>query len=496
MADAIDSKSVARKGVGVRVPPPAPTLSTTYKSGWRIDYGLITVASVKARSRHAESSARTAAPKFKPVLVRVAGIEARIYTNPVRTGGKVYPSFLCKWPDPVAGRQAVKRFASLKEARDHAEEKCRLIANGQASAATITNEDFARFGEAQQVLRPLGTEVHLAARAYAEALRELPEGTTLIEAVRYFAARHPSAGARKLVPEVVEEYISDRLSAGVSDIHERDLRVRLGRFGEAFQVPITSLTPALVNDYLKALTNVMTGKPASNRTRANHRALIVSLFNFARMQRYVSRDHAEEIAEVPKPKFLSGQVEVYTAAEFSRLLLAADEDLRPALAIAGLAGLRVAEISRLDWRDVKLTERVIVVGDRIAKTASRRVVPICDALASWLAPSAREFGPVSPAEGEARGVGEALINRWYRLASRAKVTWKRNALRHSFGSYRLAVTADFARVAAEMGNSPAIIHQHYKSLVTEAEGRAWFAVTTPNAGHIAPVLVMAHPIAD
>jgi hypothetical protein len=73
-------------------------------------------------------------------------------------------------------------------------------------------------------------------------------------------------------------------------------------------------------------------------------------------------------------------------------------------------------------------------------------------------------------------VGEALINRCARLSVRARVAWKRNALRHSFGSYRLAVTADLARVSAEMGNSPAIINEHYRALVTEAEGRAWFAL--------------------
>lgn len=448
---------------------------------------------MNARAIRSRPPGNPAGSKSKVVLVRVAGIEARIYSNPTRIKGQVYPSFLCKWPDPVNGRQAVKRFASLSDAKTHAEEKCRQIANGQASAATITNDDAARFGEARELLKPLKIEIHVAARAYVEAVKELPPGSTLIEAVRYFAARHPSAGARKLVPEVVEEFIRDRKAAGVSDIHQRDLQVRLGRFGEAFQVPITSVTPATVNDYLKTLTNALNGRPAANRTRANHRALIVSLFNFARMQRYVSRDHADEIAEVPKPKFHSGNVEVYTPAEFLQLLMVAEEGLRPALALAGLAGLRVAEISRLDWRDVKLAERVIIVGDRIAKTASRRVVPICDALAAWLAPAAQKFGPISPAEGEARGVGEALINRWARLSNRAKVNWKRNALRHSFGSYRLAITADFARVAAEMGNSPAIIHQHYKSLVTEAEGRAWFSVLPPNSSQEAVVHPMATP---
>lgn len=88
------------------------------------------------------------------------------------------------------------------------------------------------------------------------------------------------------------------------------------------------------------------------------------------------------------------------------------------------------------------------------------------------------------------GVGEALINRWARLAVRAKIKWKRNALRHSFGSYRPAVTADLARVSAEMGNSPAIINEHYRALVTEAEGKAWFGILPALAAAGADVVPM------
>lgn len=428
---------------------------------------------------NALASSKSSATKAtrKPVVIRVAGIEARIYSNPLRIkGGSTYDSFLVRSPDPLTGRQATKRFSDLRDAKDFATERCRLIANGQASAASLTNEDAARYGEACELLRPLGVEIHVAARAYADAVKLLPADTTLADAVRYFVQRHPSSGARKLVPEVVAELIRDRTAAGVSDIHLRDLRIRLGRFGDAFQVPITSVTAGMVNDYLKTLTNALNGRPASPRGRANYRALIICLFNFARLQKYVSRDHAAEIAEVPVPKFRHGKVQVFHPDEFRRLLDAAGDDLRPVLALGGFAGLRVAELSRLDWRDVKLAERVIVVGDRIAKTASRRVVPICDALMEWLTPYAKPFGSVSPTESESRGVGEALIGRWARLAVRAKITWKRNALRHSFGSYRLAITADLARVAAEMGNSPAIINEHYRALVTEAEGKAWFAL--------------------
>ena len=58
--------------------------------------------------------------------------------------------------------------------------------------------------------------------------------------------------------------------------------------------------------------------------------------------------------------------------------------------------------------------------------------------------------------------------------------WKRNALLHSFRSYRLAVTHDAVRTALEAGNSPTIIFRYYRELVIENEAKAWFGVMPPS----------------
>lgn len=62
------------------------------------------------------------------------------------------------------------------------------------------------------------------------------------------------------------------------------------------------------------------------------------------------------------------------------------------------------------------------------------------------------------------------------LARDAKVTWKRNGLRHSFCSYRMAVTESADKVAFEAGNSPAMLFKHYRELVTRELGEAWFGI--------------------
>ena len=136
-------------------------------------------------------------------------------------------------------------------------------------------------------------------------------------------------------------------------------------------------------------------------------------------------DDLTRVKETPKP------IAIYTPAEMARLLAHAPEDTLPFLAIGAFAGLRHAEILRLDWSEVDLAGGLIEVKATKAKTASRRLVPIAANLQQWLAPRHQELGRVVPVD--------QMSERLAGLAKRPGVdlTWKRNALRHSFISYRV-----------------------------------------------------------
>jgi hypothetical protein len=87
-------------------------------------------------------------------------------------------------------------------------------------------------------------------------------------------------------------------------------------------------------------------------------------------------------------------------------------------------------------------------------------------------------GGVNPCENDP--LGNALGNRFERAAARAKVKWRRNGFRHSYISYRVAITKDIPATALECGNSPQIIFSNYRALATEAEAKAWFAILPTN----------------
>ena len=60
-----------------------------------------------------------------------------------------------------------------------------------------------------------------------------------------------------------------------------------------------------------------------------------------------------------------------------------------------------------------------------------------------------------------------------------EVKYKRNALRHSFGSYRMETRKNAGQVALEMGNSAAIVMKHYFDIV---EARASSRTSAPLRG--------------
>jgi integrase len=315
---------------------------------------------------------------------------------------------------------------------------------------------------------------------YATARASLPSGVTLTETAQFYKQKHPSNMPRKAVAEVVAEFIADRRSAGCSAVHIHDLETRLGQFSKAFVLPIIAVSAPLVQQWIYGMKNQKTKQATAGRTKENMLRQIVSLFNFARRQKYVPAELALELSEISTPRKQHAPIGIYTPDEMRAMLAEADAAIVPALAIAAFAGLRLAEVSRLDWCEVRLSEKLIVVGAENAKTAARRLVPIGDNLAVWLAPYSKGFGPVNPCQEKLRGnVGHALGLRCERAAARAKVAWKRNGFRHSYISYRVAMLKDVPAVALECGNSPQVIFSNYRALATDAEAKAWFSIQPP-----------------
>jgi integrase len=405
-------------------------------------------------------------------VVKRGSFTAKIYRLSKTVKGTRYEVFRLGYYDP-SGKRVLKDFGDLGGARQAAQDAAGSFGLGRPDALSFTPEERRDFEAAMSLLSPLGLTAYTGAVALTQALAALPPGTELLAAVQDFARRHPANAPKVTVSQAVDDFLEDRRRAKASEAYLSKLESHLRRFSQAFTGTLSSVTGPSVGEWMRSLATGQT--KLSNRTLANHTGSVVTLFKFARSRGWIGRDLADEISEVPTPKAEAlGEVGTFSAAELQRLLEAAPDDIRATLAVAALAGLRTEEVHRLDWSAVKLPQGVIIVGADRAKTGSRRVVPICPALASWLAPLVRPAGPVDPSP-----TSKATTHRWRRIGEKVSVPWRHNALRHSFISYRLAVVHDPAKVAFEAGNSPAMVHRHYKALTTQAAGEAWFAVTPP-----------------
>lgn len=356
-------------------------------------------------------------------------------------------------------------FATFEAAKARAEAVAGSLLRGDATAAGFTGTERARFAAILDLLGSTGVSAEIAAAQFAEAHRILG-GRSVVDAAREFARRHRLDLPAIPVKTAVTTFIADREKAGASSRYLKDLRSRLlHHFAEDLKVDLGQLSHEVVRQWLEQ----QKGGP---RHFNNNLAAVRTLLRFCSARGWLPRD-VDFLEGITKRKAIDGAIEIWNPDEISALLRGCAPRAIPLMAISAFAGLRNAEVVRLDWREVHLGEQFIEVPTAKAKTASRRLAPCPPNLVEWLRPHAKAEGSVWPqhimtSHGDFR-----------RAAAHAGLKWRENALRHSFISYRLVEINDVARVALESGNSPQMIFRHYRELVRPAEAARWFSIVPP-----------------
>jgi len=311
--------------------------------------------------------------------------------------------------------------------------------------------------------------IHMSEQLRVEAVtcegRLQAHGKTLTEATEHFLNHLAAIQRSCTIRGLITEFEVAKKQDGVSESYLKDIKHRLGIFEEYFGNRVAAeIQPNEIDDWLRGLK-------IAGQTRNNFRTVLHTLFGFAMMRGYSTDNPTAKIA---KAKVIRGAPPVFTPEQMQILLEKSPQDFIPYLAIGGFAGLRSAEIERLDWPEIDLGRRLIHVKAEKAKTAQRRLVPISENLAAWLAPYAKMQGAV------ARNV---RISR-KKTCEAAGIKWSPNGLRHSFGSYRLAHGNDAAATAAELGHSSAVmLYKHYRELVQPEIAALWWRIMPPADYH-------------
>lgn len=294
-----------------------------------------------------------ASPEAKrPLHVKRGNVTVKLYAGQNRVGTKLYPQFTLVYYE--SGHRIKRRFSELSKAKREAEFVAAKLGNGEGDVLRLTSTDRTIYLQALEHLEPLSVPLNLAVLEYASAVRALPEGSTLKEAVDFFRKRNSALIARRTVQQVAEEMLAAKRAANLSEVYLKDLKTRLSRFASDFQINIGSVSGPMLQAWLD-------GMKASGRTKSNCLRIVGALFRFAIKRKYLPKEALEEVEAVQQAKEDNADIKILTPAEMSELLAAARPEMVPWLAIAGFAGLRSAELQRLDWSEINLAERHIEI---------------------------------------------------------------------------------------------------------------------------------------
>jgi len=261
---------------------------------------------------------------------------------------------------------------------------------------------------------------------------------------------------------VINECLIAKRNANRRDCYVRELRRFFGKFSEGRENrSIASIGPAEIELFFKQ-------QGFSRHTQATAINRLSTLFAFATRRGYIVHnplDRLERITIERKPPRIFSPTEARQMLAIARVKEVA---LLGYLVLGLFAGIRPAEIDRLEWCDVDQVRKLIRIDAAASKIRRRRIVPICETLAAWLGVVANRSGRISPNQKQ---------RRLQRLAVRMGAeTWDRNILRHSCSSYLLALHQDSGKIAHWLGNSPGVLLRHYHELVSPEDATAFWSI--------------------
>ena len=376
------------------------------------------------------------------------------------------------------GQRKLVWRSTLADARRAAKAATEKISEGQAEVLNLKSADAHAIIRARAFIKgkegetKIEKEIDELVGEICEIRRMLGGRATPLEVTRDWLRRNAVELPKITVADAVKEIKKQAETDGKSDLRRKQLANVLDRFAENFNLEVQTLTPKLIAEYLTALE-------LAERTRRNHRDVIGFFNRWLVLRGYLAKgtDWLEGVQNYAARKL--GQISTYTADEMQRLIAAADKRILPMIVIGGFAGLRHAEIARLEWQDIDLEEGFIEVKAENAKTDTRRIVPLKPNLKAFLKKLAKKSGKVVSVVNTTKQLLKTASDTADAENEIEAMEWKHNALRHTYISARVAESGDVPRVADEAGNSPQIIRTNYLKRLRPAAAAEWFAIAPP-----------------
>jgi integrase len=339
------------------------------------------------------------------------------------------------------------------------------------------------------------TKEEIADAETALAMRaERPElkNRSLAWCVRFALDNYQEVSKEVTMKDALADFISERTANGDRPLTIRSLKQRVGSIDENKLV-----SAVLEADVDKAISKPGRGPVARN----NERRALLQFFNWAAKKKYCANN---PVAGIEPIKHDQEEPQILPLDKVRALLSAAssykDGAVLPYVALSLFAGIRPAELSRLTWANIKMERGIVAIDSKAAKLRARRIIEMAPNLVDWLLPHAVKSKPIigknwrkdldrvkelagvvtretakSETKVPKKKKGRIVQARryWKKLIP---VCWCPDILRHTAISNHFAHFKHEGQTAAWAGNSPDMIHRHYKGLVDEADAKEFWNI--------------------
>jgi integrase len=345
----------------------------------------------------------------------------------------------------VEGKRKRRNFATKVDAEAFAELSRVLKANEGTSALALPQAVRLDATKANQILAPHGISILEAARHYEKHVLAYKTAPPVKDIVEIYIT---DCKQRNLRPRTIED-VEDRLRMFSADFGERRLS-------------------EVTLDELKEWIN---DENWEMQTRINYLTKLSQLYRFA-LRRPVKWVDSNLTELIDRPAVEDTEPKIFTVEQARSLLANADRfELLPYMALGLFAGLRSAELMRLDTKDISFEALNIRIGSDVAKKRAQRHVEIQPALFAWLQHVADRLKKGGAVADKSR----FRMNKELLLEAAGIQDWPINGLRHSFASYHLAQFNSSDQTALQMGHrSTELVHRYYKALVMKPEAEKFW----------------------
>jgi integrase len=387
------------------------------------------------------------------------------FTNP--SGGIAYR--LTGWTmDGLRVRKNYKTHGEAVAEKQALEvEAANLSTAGQTVFTRLTPEQVSDAEQGRAMLKQFGHE-----------------NVSFVALADFFHRNYRDPLKRISTSKAIDLFVTEKKSANRRRRYVKDLEQELGYLNKDHsEKPIHELQK---DDLAKVIASSDRGPERQNNIRKDYR----TFFNWCLAHGYVQSNPAELI---PVKTVERGEIAVLPVKTIRAILDTAAKykkgKLVPYISLAAFCAIRPDELARLSWDQIDLKEKQVTVTASAAKKRGRRVVDISENCIAWLSPFAKDKPPIKGVnwrkdfdwikarigfgnpERMPQGRGGKDKEKWAHLKP-----WPQDVLRHTGISCHYRLHGDEAKTASWAGNSPDMIHAHYRALISATEAKALFEI--------------------